>query len=286
MGSMWDVADRPRLNSAGVDYLTLSLKPEARGWMQLEHVLWANMTAEQANGDKLEAAKRNGYTGWRTSDMFMGTGDQGHLYSVSGGRANNMMEVIKNYDTRAKCTRIDVRADGVSANDNGGLNTAAYRSYHEKRAIESLVRPRHCALFCGRNGGWTVQFGSPASERRCRFYDKSRESGNLASPWTLRAEVQYRGDQAQTVFWHLREVKDFESGCTELVRGGFDSVGCDIVYLSDVTPLRVSSLNEKSTDDRRLAWLAAQVKPTVAGLCARGRRAEVIQALGLSDDSG
>ena len=78
------------------------------------------------------------------------------------------------------------------------------------------------------NVGQTYYFGSPQSDKRLRFYDKSVESGGELDCY--RWEAQFRGKHAHEAFL------------------GFVSSGCDSLYLSGLVTGCVSFVDRDSGD--------------------------------------
>lgn len=281
MGSVGDVEDFGTVTAVGVDWITVTLPPGARGAVLME-AIGGNSIADAVSGGAVpKPAGRHGYQGIMADGAFWGEGDQGVMLTVSGKQAAKAWREVKEGGLAARCTRIDVRVDARVCGEAGSVISAAYGSYRSRVSFDKRLQARHCALYRGRRGGLTFSIGSPSSERRLRLYDKGAESGDRAFDQVARAEVQYRGAQAKAVYSRLMEVKDHNGACLALTASAFDRAGVDLPWFRGVAPEEVHAEYVSPSAERSLAWLRSQVRKKVADLIAAGHGAEVYEALGL-----
>jgi hypothetical protein len=137
-------------------------------------------------------------------------------------------------------------------------------------------------------GGQTLYVGSRASDQFGRIYDKGAQDKKLKVPpgYLWRYEVEFKEDRAGKIANQLRDLVDPNASPAQRIQ--------QTVYLwfdsRDVPPLfcRAKSLPLDSTvsarvttDEKALAWLSAQVAPTVARLMNKGKTDQTLQALGV-----
>jgi hypothetical protein len=101
-----------------------------------------------------------------------------------------------------------------------------------------------------------------------------------------RWEIEYKGDAASDVAGALQEYGNPSQTALAYVWHQYERWGIPPVWGLKATIPAPSRIPNKSDDERRLAWLAVQVAPVVRKLLDRGRRADVLEALGLTEMLG
>lgn len=131
----------------------------------------------------------------------------------------------------------------------------------------------------------TTYVGSVSSEIRLRLYDKTQESRGEWPAESWRYEVQLRDDHAQAVALRLAALAPFDATIQKAVWGYYTERGITPVY----DPAETDWVDRRpvlTTDaDRRLRWLAWQVRPAVEWLRLHRSDQEILSALGLLSSS-
>jgi DNA relaxase NicK len=157
--------------------------------------------------------------------------------------------------------------------------------YHDAGHVAPVSgrKPKRHLIVSG-DGGSTVYIGARASESFGRVYDKGVEQKVAPAGTWWRWELELKGKAAYDHAELLAAVDDHRVLLMAKVAHWFRARTTH-AYTSSVTELCIQKSRDISTVDRRLRWLAHDVRPTVQALVERVGLARVLFALGLSAQS-
>jgi len=258
-----------------VDWLTTTTRGEDRSqplWDLGQRIL----TAEEHKGQLPARRHLHGYAGFGTTHCFLGARADGCYLRISGEQcAEHWFEALT---AAENCTRLDLAVDTALDPPVASLSQQLYRkSVHR---FEHGGRPPMRKLVQDTNGGSTVYFGSRASERMGRVYDKGRETRTAAAGHWWRWEVELKDNSAEAcgrAMLSAADASQFTLGVAcrfFLSRSGFapaKNTSAEVFNLPQEAP----------TAERLLQWLASGVRPTVARLVNHYGRDRVLHALGI-----
>jgi hypothetical protein len=134
-----------------------------------------------------------------------------------------------------------------------------------------------------------MQLGARSSVQFGRIYNKEIESRQSYYKGALRYEVQLNKELAQQVAEYLDKTECQEAAIASIVDAWF--VKHHVAQILSPCFFEQKSAAAWSFDSPRvskelgasLTWMSVQVRPTIERLVSIGKRAEVLEALGLSD---
>ena len=267
--------------SSSVDWLTCTTKsPEAR--IKL-YELCAEFRKDLSPNGKITPWRFRGYQGLQCESVRWGT------------RADSDIAVLSGYDAEVAWRRLLPVAENVSR-----VDLAVTMKVGKK--IENLVdvyyewvkqnlgawEARKLTRMENNWGGQTLYVASRASDQFGRIYDKGAQDKKLKVPpgYLWRYEVEFKDDRApkiaeQLQLWSLVPW-DIGRSIQQTVYLWFDSRNVPPLFeRTKVLPLGSTVSARVTTDDKALAWLHAQVAPTVARLMDKGKTDQTLQALGV-----
>lgn len=279
---------RPKVQMwhAAYDYVRLTWTQEATAdEVQKVYQLAAISALAGASGGEVHTRSWGalGYTGVSYGLVQVGRGREGVMLQASQWAAQAVREANPPYTGVPRC---DVQVTTWCDSDPGALP----RHYAERSAAMAAAqgaRKWKVRLVEGYGDGDTAYLGSRHSSTFVRIYDKGRETGDSeAYANALRYEVEFKDSRAEAAWAGEARQAPGREYLAALVQGTLRARG---VYLalpaSSVAPHAIPCENTPSTVDRRLAWLATQVRGTVDRLLADGVQSEhIAQLLGLSGD--
>jgi hypothetical protein len=267
--------------SSSVDWLTCTAKsPEARIKI---YELCAEFRRDLAQNGKITPWRFRGYQGLQCESVRWGTRADSDIAVLSGYDAavawRRLLPVAENV------SRVDLAVTIRTRNEVGDLVQVYYDWVKQNLGAWEA---RKLTKIENNKGGQTLYVGSRASDQFGRIYDKGAQDKKLKVPpgclW--RYEVEFKEDRAGKIASQLRNSVDPNASPAQRIQ--------QTVYLwfdsRDVPPLfcRAKSLPLDSTvsarvttDEKALAWLHAQVAPTVARLMDKGKADATLQALGV-----
>jgi len=270
-----------KLVNYGVDYVT-STYNESDGQRRIQCVGNQWLADEVGRGNECREWEGWGYRGLIAGCVQIGTRSDSTLLRVTGPLAGEKIPIISRWATNV--SRIDFQTTVALVRPSFRLAEHVERqAMVHKRKHHGLTSVR---LLRDSNSGNTVYLGRRVSDRFIRIYDKGAESKlpELAGCW--RAEVQYNNSFALQATRELRAF-DFESSwLVGRVVGELSRLGISWIEMPKGSLSVLNGPRTKySTDNERLDWLSNQVRPSVQKLIDRGKREEVLKALGLTVES-
>jgi hypothetical protein len=271
--------DRSEIVSVHPDWITATAKdPDKRERLRGLCIDWA--TAQSKTGSEWATWQWQGYTGLKCGQVSFGERgrDDCSIVRVSGALAGSTWREIA--ALASNCSRLDLAVTVRLESYQGDIAATSYRE--ACAAARERGTELHVSMIVSNHGGGTAYLGSRKSELFGRIYDKERESGDGSYKSCWRWEVECKGNRALTYLRQLAIGGDERPHIQRVVGSYFTERGVSLPWdAGDSCGLRGPVLVE-TDDDRRLSWLSDQVRASVGGLINRGRRAAVLEALGLS----
>lgn len=259
----------------GVDWITaIGMTPRCQEEMQE----WASsiVLSEGARGNDNRPWRFAGYEGFNCGGIQVGNRYDSTCIRLSSDVAQQHWRRL--YFICERVTRVDLM---VTLRIKDGATRALARVHRQalRHASKHSGGPS-VTLIKGNDGSGTVYLGKRTSDLFARAYLKSAESKLDHYSETIRFEVEFKGDTCYQVLKSITGASSTMLAIAGYVSGFFSRRGCELAIPS-VTPLLISIPRRRTDNQRRLEWLAAQVRPSVELLIAAGCYHEILQALGL-----
>lgn len=226
-----------------------------------------------------------GYYGETCGNVSYGAGSQGTILQASGWAADNLQGMAVPFDG---APRVDVQVTVWLGRDTPGY--AAGFSLASLEAREGAHGGKWAVkLIQGFGAGDTLYLGSRQSNAFVRIYDKWRESGmkdEYRHAW--RFEVELKNEAAKEVWTGAHSAKQSPETIAGWVRWYLARWGVQLpATVSSVLAASPERPNRETDNERRLAWLHNQVRPSIEKMLAAGVPIErVLGALGLDSTNG
>lgn len=263
--------------AAGVDWLTCTAADPAKVDLLLA-VGWATCHKEAEVGNDIRPWTWKGYDGITSGGASVGRRYDGGIVRLSSGcAADNWLGAVRLSDNVSRLDlAVTVRMASL-ANPAREAYTLA-RQANPQRKGRRVQKASHIETW---SEGETAYLGSRQSSRFGRLYNKGLESKEEQYRDCWRWEVEYKGHPAKAIAGEMAQSGNTSEAVLAYVWDTFDTWGVPPIWGQGAYIPAQESFRTVSDDERRLAWLAAQVAPAVRRLLDRGKRAEVLQALGL-----
>lgn len=276
----------PDMWYAAPDWIRLTCKPgenPAAIQRAYEHVA---LTSAAWAGEDVRVREPwgfHGYRGSRVGPAAWGTGHEGMILDVSGPAA----EIVRKYNPPFdNVARLDIAVTLFYSDDKHRTAINVARKSDSARRIVSH-RPWKIRYIDGFGGGDTTYIGSRSSEKYLRCYDKYREQEEDEEwrySWRFEAELkksfgtQYwegpKGSMPDAAYWAACALPIWADRGIKLPA---------LLQGSLVAPARVPK--PKTTNEKRLRWMARSVAPSVRRLLRSGiPLAQVAKALSGSEE--
>ncbi len=266
---------------SAIDWVTATTTSAKTGsaWMET----WQKH--KEKNNGPVEQVRLHGFSGLRTEGLTwsMREADGRFMMVASGQVAEELWDKVNLVD--AKITRVDLCVDCVLCDPRPAMAKEVYRvlsspaweasrtkfTLYQTSSQNKMARP-----------GETLYCGSRASDQMGRIYDKGQQTRLAAQGVWWRYEVEYKAGRARRMAEELKDPKGRSDRIKTTVHQwfldrfigpGFSAGNEEGVY----TRVYVA----KTTNEKRLAWLESQVRPTVAYLLEVGLGKEALGALGI-----
>lgn len=259
-----------------VDWLTMT----AAGTVErqdLEALAAEIVTGEQTAGSEVKPWAHWGYTGFGTNHAHYGQRPDSDCLVLSSALADDYLS--RAIPLASHVSRLDlcVTARTGDADDTlivGGFHAGRTAVFHggHKPAFELLQHSQR---------GTTLYVGSRASRSFGRLYNKHRESERDYYAGCFRYEVEQKNDVAGDRAAYLAADPDRRGTIQRDVHSFFAKRGVQPCFPDGDGRLSVEPYRPHTDDQRRLLWLAGQVRVSVKALMDRGRTDDVLAALGL-----
>ncbi len=254
---------------ARVDWLTCSARRGVRA-SELVDLAESYVLREVDLGDKLDEYRFQGYLGFQAGHVRWGWGKHGALVVMSGDLAHGaapQLAVLADHWSRIdySVTVFDVER---AINPPDDYWQAYLRLYPD---LNSPIRLSRLQDF-GR--GATVNLGARTGATYLRVYDKHHESKGDYAPGCWRWEVELKREQSEAQQTRWRESIVFPTYIIGLVRQWTSNHQLQCPWSADAVLVPPGALRVRRDADRILAWLDAQVRPSVEWVAAaRGEKA-------------
>lgn len=271
---------RPMMWDAAFDYvrLTYASSEEAEDifglWRRAARGIVASPEGEHILPKRWGAL---GYAGESYGLVQVGASAQGLLLQASQWAAQAVREMALPYTGAPRC---DVQVTVWYDRDPQALiRRYADRSAAAARAAGS--RAWRVTYIDGFGNGDTAYLGSRSSDVYVRIYDKGRESAEKGTyENALRYEVEFKNAAAAAVWAYDARTPPGRDALAAVVRDTLRSRNVFLALPGALpSPSRITYRNPPSDTDRRLAWLAVQVRGTVDKLLGDGVSSEELRRL-------
>jgi DNA relaxase NicK len=261
--------------SADLDWLTCTAKRDG-----LSQALWAVGERVLCDNERVgyEASRwqANGYRGWCSDGVRLGSRHDGSLLSLSGLKCRE--EWKQALPAAEHCSRLDLAVDVYLDSVVPTLASDCYQSLFHTPPGNG--RPSKRTLIVDSLGGSTLYIGSRVSDRYARLYDKGVEQKQLARGKWYRLELEVKGNSAQPLADGLLSATAHSDVCLATVADYFQH-RASLLIPSKMDAVIRNECRAAPTDASRLHWLSSQVRGTVLGLTRTVGTARVLEALGL-----
>lgn len=263
---------------AGVDWITATARGE-RDRMRFGLIAHALMAQETAAGNDVSGRCHPNYKGWSVGGIAYGERPEDCYIRMSGALAStNWRRLMPHAST---VSRYDLAVTYELESPYLGAESRIYQLASE--AWTGRGRPPTAQVVKDSRGGATVNLGARSSSRYCRVYDKGAESGAAPLGTLWRVEVELKKAVAKRAASQVEADDDEAASVIAHVAGELGRRGWKLPRYAGTSRLTRACDRAPTDDERRLDWLATQVRPTVETLIKHGKGAEVWAALGLSD---
>lgn len=269
---------------AGVDWVSCSLSADCsyRWEWALECKNVIREIAEE--GYDYETRALMGYSGYSAGGSFCGDRDDGSYLQLSGYHAGVFLDRIHRGELHY--SRLDIQATVRYRTMPKNLGERAKTQAFDANAAIPEARRRKIWYMAGQDGGYTLYIGSASSHNRSRLYNKAIQSSKPEYERCWRWEVMTRNEYSE--YWKeviIPRKEDRAWLCASIVANWYRLRGVEVSWWG-VPNVEIETLQkEKPSDaDKRLRWLAEQVRPAVHWLMLRGHARGVYEALGLTSD--
>jgi len=265
--------------SCGVDWISATL---GRG--ELDNQVWLNdaihvMEKIAMEGNAYKRRSLLGFDGWECAGCFIGSNEKMHYAQFAGHWANDAYPYLEH--PKVHISRLDLQ---VTVQYSFELLKEGRYQYARAIAHNKVLpthRQRKINLFAGSDGGDTVYVGAVSSSQRGRVYNKDKQSGSDAFRHSWRFEVVYRNEYGDKLYRscpvEVREATDF---IISQVVIWYRERGINILGLDDWSGVAVVPTKPPKSDaGRKLAWIKAQVVPTIRVLAEMGYAEELMEVI-------
>lgn len=270
-----------KMHDAGVDWLTMTWEPGHPNYIRALTNVRAEMSIRAVAGDELMPYHWNGYTGEKQGKIAYGERHDGLVVRVSGRDARHIAQMLKERNASGKATRIDFQTTAKTNQANEVYLRRLREKVRHGVSGENGIPARNLASYSHRGRDCGVAVGSRCSGAYIRIYDKSLEQSNRVEKGLIRYEVEYKGKKAREA-WKMYQssAQPYYLACS-LTKAECEVIGVEMEWLLAVEQVEFVSSYEGTSVDKKMAWLARFVRPTIHYLLARIPREEILEALGL-----
>jgi DNA relaxase NicK len=265
--------------TAGVDWISASLGRE-----EIDNQTWLYdaihaLEAVQSYGNTYKRRSLLGFDGWESGGCFVGSNEVRHYAQFAGKYAHDAYHYLEH--PKVNVSRIDLQVTIKYSEELLREGRYQYaKAVHHNKALHQ-ARQRKIHLYAGSDGGDTVYVGSPSSDTRGRIYNKDKQSGDKAYQRSWRYEVVLRNHYCGRLFHQLiHEVDAINTIIVPSVVEYYRERGINILGLGDMGGRAISPPKQPRSDvARKLAWIRAQVVPTIRKLAELGYAEELMEVI-------
>jgi hypothetical protein len=277
-----DTSGRGSVLSAGVDYISCTAATPSRAEM-LKSTGWAVVYAEAEAGNDLRPWTWKGYDGITAGSASCGLRSDGSIVRISGGLAAETWKRAAAWADHISRLDLAVTVRLPSTANPAAEAFALAGQAQERQRGRSVRSASHIQTW---TEGETTYLGSRQSDRYGRLYNKALESHKEEYDGAWRWEVEYKNRASTPVAYTVKDSPSESEAILALVWDQFSKWGVPPTWGRGADVGRLVPPREATDTARRLAWLRTQVAPVVRRLETLGRRADVLEALGLINREG
>lgn len=266
---------------SGIDWITMILEQKADQERALE-VAMAMREEDLRAGDKLKPFTFQGYTGWRTASVRVGTRTRSMILLSTSSAAGFTATHLRSCTGRV--TRLDVQ---TTLRLSSSLPSCATRFIGRGTASLRSPRPSQTRFGLSRasDGLCIGTVGRRTAPRYLRVYDKGVEERTHKPGYRWRIELEAKGPLARELWRDYQTARDVPEWCFESLKGQWKSSGSS-------WPLRGCSRGQRSVVAPKrgappahalMAWLQTTVRPTIPRVLQCFTTEELVKALGLEE---
>jgi DNA relaxase NicK len=268
-----------KVTGASVDWITCTAatkNAQERLWDVGQRML----NRAQCEGEDASRWHANGYGGWTNGSVSLGSRPDGCILRVSGQEAAYKWREC--FSACENCSRLDLAVDCELDSPVSALSRQVYRDAGHTPPVNGRAPTR--SLIVSGDGGSTVYIGARTSESYGRLYDKGRETKTRPAGCWWRWEVEFKGRQSFARAEQLSSTDDHEVLLMATVASWFRARSGH-TFTSTSVPLKIFFAVKPNSLERKLQWLAHDVRPTVQRLVEAGQLQRVLFSLGLTPQS-
>jgi hypothetical protein len=259
-----------------LDWLTGTVNLEGRR-AEARDVVVDLLDQASARGDEPKPHHWQGYSGLGTKHVFFGNRPDGSLCRLSGPAADQGLSPLAPLLTHV--SRVDLCLTLRTEEDRESIIRQAAALAQGPSGVRG-VKPDVETIDHSRKGV-TTYIGARSSERYGRVYDKQRQSGDPRYAACLRYELEAKGGYGPALVGVVAADTDRRGTVDSILRREFGRWGVPVRGEPIRDDVRVEYHHDPSDTERRLQWLALEVRRTVEKLGKAGRLVDVYEALGL-----
>jgi DNA relaxase NicK len=274
-----------KILESGIDWLTVTA-PRGESADSMIALAQPLLHEQESQGNRVSMWKGSGYHGRTSGEVSYGVGKEGSIVTLKSREALLSAELFLERDYRV--TRLDLQTTCFDKSKMEDRWAAEYFALQHRE--KTVGRPISSDLRLNSRGGSTLYLGSTKSDCIARAYDKGIEQKIAEAGECQRYEVQYRRRIAKLQAHRVYQSKNRPHHIATTVTTFFKARGIAVPRVEKGTPeydIQYEALYSKraaSDTERNLRWLGTHIAPTVRRLIDSGKRAEVMRALGLTDE--
>jgi len=267
------------LVSIGCDYIT-AIAPDSQQLNTLHSYAAQLFRHQKEIGNNAKPWGLAGFKGWKCGSIEIGTLEGDVIVRMHSECAfTNWRKVVQ---LSHKISRLDLQAT-IKVPDGPTRRIDKHRVQARRHSHEHHDKPV-VRWTADHTGGYTLYLGARTSTCFGRIYDKFQHTKLDHYRNCIRFEVQYHNHLAKMLAHDLVGRDSPRARIASHVNQFFRSRHVDPKLNCD-SSATISCPRPRSDDDRHLAWLRTQVRPSVLRLISRNRGDEVFRALGLIDET-
>lgn len=266
---------------SGIDWITWVQPREDTDGTALE--IGEQLVQEQAAaGSKVQPFSFEGYKGWRTTQVSIGSRPDGDLLKISGALADTSWTRLRS--SSGHPTRLDVQTSLVFTSPLKGFGTRML-SRAASTARSHRGRPTKMTTWKDNRGSYCGLVGARTSPRYLRVYDKGVEQESHTPGVYWRVELEAKQYLARELWKELRSQTDAARWCYACCERSWTSAGCSwrLPASGEVAAMPAAPSRVPPDVAASLEWMRTTVRGSVTRLRRAGHEIEVLRALGFAD---
>jgi len=265
--------------TAGIDWISATMRKDYDNAQEWHTNGIKALEAVAKVGNTVGTRRLLGFEGVSCGNCFVGENETTYYAQFTGAYANDAYTAL--IQRNAHISRIDVQCTVQFTEYQSNIAKRAYKDASAENCNLPLQRRRKLLIIIGSDGGDTTYIGSPSSEQRGRIYNKERQSDDPKYTRAWRYECVLKNELATQFAAKLaQQDTDHTRFCLGTVVSWFHTRGVDCSGYYDGEHFVNRLERTLPTDvERKLHWLASQVKPTIRYLCGLGFRDTLLELL-------